>query len=179
MKKKQEDLIPVFKFVLTEKLIKACKNSDFKPEDFLPTRSEDRATGWDVRCAEPKGVICQPGAYYKMSLGFHMLAPEGWWLELKPRSSAFLKKNLHALYGTIDELYGGEMLFACQFNPDSDGIIARNNLPRIEFGERIGQLIPVKRQEMIVETCSLEELTNEHKRRNSNRSGGFGSTGAI
>lgn len=177
MTENQNAHVPEFRFAPTNVLIEACENSDFKLEDFLPTKSEDRATGWDVRCADINGFTLSPGCYLKIPLGIHMLAPEGWWLELKPRSSVFAKKHLHALYGTIDELYGGELLFACQYQPDACEIINNGTLKRIEFGERVAQLIPVKRQEMTVTTCTLEDLQEEHAKRNSKRLGGFGSSG--
>jgi dUTPase len=48
----------------------------------------------------------------------------------------------------------------------------------IEKGERIGQLIPVKRQEMRVSALSNEELDAAFKERGLKRgAGGFGSTG--
>lgn len=167
---------PEFKFLLTEEVKKACQSRDFEPKDFLPTRSEDRATGWDVRCALPEGIVLEPYLHLKIPLGIHMLAPEGWWLELRPRSSAFAKRYLHALYGVIDEVYGDEILFACQYIPNANDLISRGNLTRIEFGDRIGQVRPVKRQEMVVSETTMEELQAEHKRRNSQRKGGFGSS---
>jgi dUTPase len=108
-----------------------------------------------------------------------MLAPEGWWLELKPRSSTFTNRHLHALYGTIDETYPGQLLFACQYQPDACEIINRGSLKRIEFGDRIGQVIPVRREEMTVSVTTLKELQEEHARRNSERTGGFGSSGIV
>lgn len=175
-----EITIPEFKFALTEVLVDECSRRDeFSSKDFLPTRAENRASGWDVRCAEPEGFELIPGCYLKIPLGIHMLAPEGWWLELKPRSSTFTKRHLHALYGTIDETYPGELLFACQYQPDACEIISRGNLRRIEFGDRIGQVIPVRREEMIVSSTTLDNLRSEHARRNSERTGGFGSSGSA
>jgi dUTPase len=171
--------IPEFKFALTEELVLECNSrEEFSPEDFLPTRAENRATGWDVRCAEPEGFELMPGCYLKIPLGIHMLAPEGWWLDLKPRSSTFTKRHLHALYGTIDETYPGQLLFACQYQPDACEIISRGCLKRVEFGDRIGQVIPVKREEMTVSITTLKELHEEHANRNSERTGGFGSSGS-
>lgn len=175
--------VPNFKFALTDELIQECerlstKENPLDPSDWLPSRAEDRDTGWDVRCAEPGGIEMIPGCYLKIPLGIHMLAPEGWWLELRPRSSSFAKRHLHSLYGVIDELYPGQLIFACQFVPCTDTTFCRNNLPRIEFGDRIAQVRPVKRKDMIVTNCTLKELKEEHERRNSKRMGGFGSTGA-
>lgn len=158
--------IPTFRFALDEGL----------DSSFLPTRGTDRATGWDVRAAE--AVAIQSGFYAKIPLGFRALCPPGWWLELRPRSSSFAKKNLHALYGVIDEDYEGKMIFACTYRPDPgfkpDGDTGYLSIAK---GEAIGQLIPVRRQEMLVEQISNEEFERLCKERSASRgAGGFGST---
>ena len=186
-------LIPNFKFALRE---------DLKEESiFLPTRSTPKSTGWDVRAAwtDKKSVDVQFGQYIKIPLGFRTFAPEGWWYELKPRSSTFGKKNLHALYGTIDEDYEGQLIFVCQYLPPflfsgdlmskkitdkeifvNDGgimVFVKDLKLTIDFGEAIGQLIPVKRQEMNIESINNEEYDLLCKNRGGIRgTGGFGST---
>jgi dUTP pyrophosphatase len=167
--------IPIFRFALVEGL----------SDQFLPTKGSERATGWDVRSTED--LIIKPGEYVKIPLGFRMLAPEGWWLELRPRSSTFAKKHLHALYGVIDEDYEGHCIFAAQYlDPNCTSIkgaskmLCGSNLFNLEIkaGEAIGQLVPVKRQEMQVERISNEEIEKEYKERSASRgTGGFGSTG--
>jgi dUTP pyrophosphatase len=161
---------PTFKFALLEGL----------SEQFLPTRGSEKASGWDVRATSDHTI--GTGQYAKISLGFRAFSPPDWWLELRPRSSSFAKKNLHALYGVIDEDYEGELVFACQYLPPANhrvgtGWSFERDVLEIKFGDAIGQLIPVRRQEMLVEQVSNEEyerLTNE---RNFNRgAGGFGST---
>jgi dUTP pyrophosphatase len=156
---------PVFKFAIEEGL----ENIGFS---FLPKRAHETDTGWDVRAAE--SFILRAGQYAKIPLGFRVLAPKGYWLELRPRSSSFAKKKLHCLYGVIDESYEGKCIFACQYIPDVSSIV--NDL-KIEIGEAIGQIIPIKRQEMKVETVTNEEYETLCKERNSSRGdGGFGST---
>jgi len=154
--------IPTFKFVLDEGL----------SDDFLPALGSERATGWDVRSTEAMDI--SPQQYVKIPLGFRLFCPPGWWLEVRPRSSAFAKRHLHALYGVIDEDYEGQCVFACQFLPENgfSGVLA------IKAGEAIGQVIPVLRQTMIVERVSNEEYEILCKTRNASRgTGGFGSTG--
>lgn len=163
--------LPIFKFCLNEGL----------DEKFLPTRAHEDDTGWDVRSAVD--LIVKPGQYIKIPLGFRTFAPKGWWLELKPRSSTFTKKHLHALYGTIDESYIGEMIWASQYlneyyYDDYSGPALNVHNLEIKAGDAIGQLVPVRRQEMLIERVSDEEFEKMCKERNSSRgTGGFGSTG--
>jgi len=155
--------IPTYKFSLQDGL----------DSSFLPAKATPNDTGYDVRCAEKDGLYLKPFQYAKISLGFKIFAPKGWWISLKPRGSSFIKKQLHALYGTIDEEFPHICMFCCQYIPDQK---FSANL-KIEFGERIGQIIPVKRQEMLVEQISEEELDKLNGERNSLRTGGFGSSG--
>lgn len=161
-------MIPNYKFALRE---------DLKDDKrFLPTRAEAKASGWDVRAAfKENSIIIQPFEYIKIPLGFRSFCPEGWWFELKPRSSSFAKKNLHALYGTIDNTFEGEGIFAAQYIPDPNAKL--NPTLIIEFGEAIGQILPIKLQDMTIEDVSnieYEELCS--KRKGMRGSGGFGST---
>lgn len=166
--------IPTYKFALREDL----KNN----HEFLPAKGEPFASGWDVRAALESGpgtsLEIKPFQHVKIPLGFRTYCPEGWWFELKPRSSTFGKKFLHALYGTIDESFQGILVFACQYIPTMDisNINSVQNL-KISFGEAIGQIIPVKRQEMIVECIDNKEYDSLCEKRNAPRKdGGFGST---
>jgi len=159
--------IPTFKFATTES---AKKYSNIS---FLPKRAYKDDTGWDVKAAQ--SFTLRAGQYAKIPLGFRVFAPPNFWLELRPRSSSFAKKQLHCLYGVIDEGYQNELVFACQLIPDVSAM-AQDLI--IEVGDAIGQIIPVRRQEMKVEIITNEEYEKLCKERNSSRAtGGFGSTG--
>jgi dUTPase len=157
--------VPVFKFALKENI----------SEEFLPTKAEPHATGWDVRAAlmDTKELIIRPGQYFKIPLGFRTFCPLGWWFELHPRSSSFTKKNMHNLVGIIDEHYPDEVLFAGQYIPDPNSI---NHDLIVKFADPIGQIIPIKRVEMKTELISNEEYNDLCKKRMAVRRGGFGST---
>ncbi len=156
---------PTFKFAINEGL------SDI----YLPKKGTDRATGWDVRSTDK--LLIYPGEYVKISLGFRLFCPVGWWMELRPRSSSFAKKNLHALYGVIDEDYEGNCVFAAQYLPHKELGVSAGLPLEIQEGEAIGQIIPVRREEMIVERVTNEEYEKLCKERSASRgSGGFGST---
>lgn len=159
--------LPTFKFAMRKELT-------HQPQ-YFPKRGTEKATGWDVCAAPEESIKLRAGQYAKIPLGFRVFAPEGWWLELRPRSSTFAKKQLHCLYGVIDEDYEGECLFACQYIPD---ISSLGKDIVIASGDVIGQLVPVKRQEMQIEMVSNEEYNVLCKERNTARgTGGFGSTG--
>lgn len=178
---------PIFKFAL---------RSDLKDQkQFLPKRSESKSSGWDVFAAmsDKQPLVIKPFQHVKIPLGFRAFCPEGFWYELKPRSSTFAKKNLHALYGTIDEAYENELVFACQYIPQLDMILHRMKFEgefsglfnesiyqtlTIQWGEPIGQIIPVRRQEMEVVDISNEEydaLCAERKGERGTK--GFGEMG--
>lgn len=160
-------MVPEFKFALIEELKEKT--------EFLPVQGEPLSTGYDCRCAEPNGVILRPGEYVKINLGFRVFSPSDWWLSLSPRSSSFWSKKLHALYGVIDESYEGVCCFLAQYSPNMCTV--QQNL-KIEFGEKVAQLIPVPRQRMTVSSISNEEYNLLCKKRNGIRgAGGFGSTG--
>lgn len=184
-------MLPQFKFALREDL------KDKK--EFLPTRGEPKATGWDVRSSDD--LIIKPFEYVKIRLGFRALCPDGWWFEMRPRSSTYTKKNMHALYGVVDETYEGEAIFAAQYIPfveietsvrfssgkswgpeEEDYYYASSKFIaeplKINFGDAVGQMIPVQRQEIEVISLTNEEIEAEYKSRNATRgAGGFGSTG--
>lgn len=182
---------PIFKFALRE---------DLKEDKiFLPKRAEEKASGWDVRAAmeDRKPLIIEPFQYAKIPLGIRGFCPDGWWYEMKPRSSSFSKKNLHSLYGTIDETYSGQLIYACQYIPEikfetdscykpesswnsisiKSKTYATNDNLVINFGDAIAQIIPIRRQEMQVLESSNEEYDSDCAKRNAARgAGGWGST---
>jgi dUTPase len=153
--------IPDFKFSLVD----GCD------ETFLPTKGEPKATGWDVK-ARGK-VVIHPYSYFKIPLGFKAFPPDGWWFHLYPRSSSFIKLHMHCLTGVIDEAFPLEVMLCGQYIPEQKN---KANIT-IESGDRVGQIIPVKRQEMIISHVSEDEFNELVKNRASERVGGLGSTG--
>lgn len=154
---------PTFKFAIRSDL----------DQNFTPKKSHSNDTGWDVSFAphDNKSKLLYSGEWFMIPLGFKVFAPPGWWLELRPRSSTVAKKHIHPLYGVIDEGFEGEVHFVGQF------IAQHGEMITLSPGDRIGQLIPYKRQEMHVEVISNEEFETLTKNRSNQRTGGFGSTG--
>lgn len=177
---------PEFHFSLRVDLEALCvvendkTGGKLKASDFLPTKAEPEATGYDVRCAVDGGINLKPGCYVKIPLGFRMFAPKNWWLSLSPRSGTFAKRHIHALYGVIDECFEAENMFIGQYIPDACDLLNSVKDPYIAFGERIAQLIPIERKDMLVKPASPEEIEKMYSTRNAVRkTGGFGSTGAL
>ena len=161
--------LPIFKFALRDDLINDIQ--------FIPTKAESYSTGFDVRAAQldRNDLIIKPGEYFRIPLGFRSFCPPGWYYQLHPRSSSFAKKHMHNLIGIIDESWEGETQFAGQYIPSSQSL---NPSLVIKFGDPIGQIIPLKRNSIIIESISNEEFDIYCFNRNATRgSGGFGSTG--
>lgn len=171
-------------------------------DTFLPTKSKNTDTAYDVRAAEDV-TFTVPTESKLIPLGIKCFIPEGWWLKLNPRSSTFAKLKLHCLYGVIDEGYENQIMLAASWQPtfidnlkykttkaiEELGIsealsrigglqLQKGSELTIKKGDRIAQLIPVRRQEMNVSKVSEEEFANLCKIRGGERgTGGFGSSG--
>lgn len=90
--------VPEYSFALTEEV-----KDDLR---FTPTKAYEEDTGWDVRAALPnkKTLVLRPGERALIPLGFRAFCPNGYWLELKSRSSSFTKKSLHCLIVSLELL---------------------------------------------------------------------------
>ena len=132
----------------------------------LPAYETLGAAGMDVRAAVPESepMVLQPGERAMVPTGLSMAIPEGYEIQMRPRSGLAAKHGLTCLNtpGTIDSDYRGE-LKVILINHGAEAFTIRR-------GERIGQMVlaPVTR---IVwqEVDSLPETARG--------AGGFGSTG--
>jgi dUTP pyrophosphatase len=128
----------------------------------LPTYATDGAAGMDVVSAED--LTLAPGARYAVATGFAMAIPEGYEVQVRPRSGLAFKHGITCLNtpGTIDSDYRGEVK-----------VILANlgNEPfEIKRGDRIAQLVPAPvLRAVLTEVDTLDETTRG--------TGGFGSTG--
>ncbi len=128
----------------------------------LPAYATDGAAGMDVVAAE--SLILRPGARAAVATGFALAIPEGFEVQVRPRSGLALKHGVTCLNtpGTIDSDYRGEVKIILANLGDEHFEVKR--------GDRIAQLVPapVLRAEMAV-VDSLDETARG--------AGGFGSTG--
>lgn len=132
------------------------------PEAQMPTFESDGAAAADVRSVED--VTIPPGATIMVKLGFALEIPEGYEIQVRPRSGLAAKYGITILNspGTIDSDYRGEnCVILTNLNSASF---------TVEVGDRIAQF--ALRQVPLCRFVQEDELS-ETKRGAS----GFGSTG--
>ncbi|HEU0044556.1 dUTP diphosphatase [Sphingomonas sp.] len=127
-----------------------------------PAYATAGAAGMDVVSAEE--LVLPPGARHAVATGFALAIPEGYEVQVRPRSGLALKNGVTCLNtpGTIDSDYRGEVKVILA-NLGADPFPIRR-------GDRIAQLVPapVLRATLV----AVDELDDTAR-----GSGGFGSTG--
>ena len=128
----------------------------------LPAYATAHAAGMDVVAAED--LVLAPGARHAVATGFAIAIPEGYEVQVRPRSGLALKHGITCLNtpGTIDSDYRGEVKVILANLGDEPFPIRR--------GERIAQLVPAAVQRAVFN--EVEELDGTLR-----GTGGFGSTG--
>ena len=130
----------------------------------LPCYATDGAAGMDVLSAED--MLLEPGMRHAVATGLAMAIPEGYEIQVRPRSGLALKHGISVpnTPGTIDSDYRGE-LKVILINFGSEAFAIRR-------GDRIAQLVlaPVTRAGWH-EVGELDETQRGE--------GGFGSTGGV
>jgi len=130
----------------------------------LPTYGSAHAAGADVRAHLTESVLLSSGERALIPTGLSCAIPEGFEIQVRPRSGLALKHGITVLNtpGTIDSDYRGEVKVILMNHGKEDFLI--------EPGMRIAQLIvaPVVQAEFVV----AEELATT-----SRGEGGFGHTG--
>ena len=128
----------------------------------LPEYTTAGAAGMDVVAAED--VELAPGARAAVATGFALAIPEGYEVQVRPRSGLALKHGVTCLNtpGTIDHDYRGEVkVILANLGTEPFAVVR---------GERIAQLVPAPVQRAVLaEVDSLDETVRGL--------GGFGSTG--
>ena len=128
----------------------------------LPARATEHAAGLDVVAAED--VTLAPGHRHAVATGFSLAIPEGYEVQVRPRSGLALKHGITCLNtpGTIDSDYRGEVKVILA-NLGSEPFEVRR-------GARIAQLVPAP----VLQSAFREVETLGETSRGA---GGFGSTG--
>ena len=128
----------------------------------VPAYATEHAAGMDVVAAE--AVTLRPGERHAVATGYAIAIPEGYEVQVRPRSGLALKHGITCLNtpGTIDADYRGEVKVILANLGAETVTLAR--------GERIAQLVPAPVQRAtFVEVDELDETARGE--------GGFGSTG--
>ena len=128
----------------------------------LPEYTTSGAAGMDICAAESLNL--RVGRRHAVATGFAFAIPDGYEVQVRPRSGLALKNGITCLNtpGTIDSDYRGEVKVILANLGEDDFMINK--------GDRIAQLVvaPVTKAAM-VEVESIDETTRG--------TGGFGSTG--
>lgn len=137
---------------------------DKEYEHLLPRKAHPSDAGFDLRAAIAEDVVLFPGECKLIPVGFKCALPEGYEMQIRPRSGLALKNYISVLNtpGTIDCNYRGTV-----------GVILYN------FGkydyyihpfDKIAQAVVCKLPEVYID--KVEELDTTDR-----GEGGFGSTG--
>ncbi len=148
--------------------VKIERLDHFDGEFPLPRYESAGAAGADIRASLPEedreqGLIIEPGRRVLIPTGLCMEIPEGFEIQVRPRSGLSLKTGLMVVNspGTIDSDYRGEVK------------IILGNLGKkaevISHGDRVAQLVIAP----VTQATFFEGALSETKRGAS----GFGSTG--
>jgi dUTP pyrophosphatase len=135
-----------------------------KSNNELPHYATAGAAGMDIRANIENAIVLEPLQRMLVPTGIYMEIPEGYEVQVRPRSGLAFKNGLTCLNspGTIDSDYRGEIKVLL--------INLSNELQTINHNDRIAQLIVAK-----YETAQLQKVDelNETVR----AAGGFGHTG--
>ncbi len=128
----------------------------------LPSYATAGAAGMDVVSAEDLDLM--PGQRHAVATGFKVAIPEGYEIQVRPRSGLAIKHGISVpnTPGTIDSDYRGELKIL-MINHGAEAFPIRR-------GERIAQLVPAA-----VTLASWDEV--EELCETARGAGGFGSTG--
>ena len=130
----------------------------------LPSYATSGAAGMDVRAFIPAPIVLQPLERSLIPTGFFMEIPDGYEVQLRPRSGLAIKQGITCLNtpGTIDSDYRGEIKVI---------LINLSNEPQtILPGDRIAQLVLQQVEQAAWNVVEMISVTARSE-------GGFGHTG--
>lgn len=130
----------------------------------LPQYATPSSAGMDVRADISEPITLKPLQRAMVPTGLFLEIPEGYEVQVRPRSGLAAKKGITVLNapGTIDADYRGEVNVIL-VNLSSEDFV-------VEPGERIAQLVLARHE--VIEWEEAEDLSQT-----SRGEGGFGSTG--
>ena len=133
-------------------------------EVLTPKYETSGSSGMDISAYIRKDIIIKSGDKALVPTGFSLSIPQGYEIQIRPRSGLAVKKGITVLNtpGTIDSDYRGEIKVVL-INLSKDEFTVKN-------GERVAQMVvcPIVQ----VSLQEVEELSGTDR-----GTGGFGSTG--
>ncbi len=138
--------------------------SDRQPPLPLPAYATPGSSGMDLMADVPADLTLAPGARARVPTGFAVAVPEGFELQVRPRSGLAAKAGVTVLNapGTVDSDYRGEVQVI---------LVNLSDVPfPVRRGDRIAQAVLCP----VVRAAPVEQETLEDTDRGT---GGFGSTG--
>lgn len=133
-------------------------------EEKLPTYGTHGAAGADIKANLSASVTIQPGDFALVPTGLFFEIPEGYEIQVRPRSGLAFKDQITVLNtpGTIDHDYRGELKVI---------LINHGKKPFVvEHGMRIAQLI-------VAPVIQARFVRSDELASTARGTGGFGSTG--
>jgi dUTP pyrophosphatase len=130
----------------------------------IPKYMTTGSAGCDVKACLPQPLEILPGKRAAVPTGLAFGIPEGYEVQVRPRSGLSIKQGLTVVNspGTIDSDYRGEVM-VLMINLGAEPV-------RLTHGDRIAQLV-IKKVEQI-QWESVDDLSQTDR-----GAGGFGSTG--
>jgi dUTP pyrophosphatase len=150
---------------MTDKPSIIVKRLDHASDLPLPRKMTSGSSGCDICAANDTEIIMKPGDRVLVPTGFCFEIPEGFEIQVRPRSGLAFKYGVTVLNspGTIDADYRGEVKIILANFGDQPFVIKR--------GDRIAQLVPMH-------VPSTIDFTEQDSIAGSARgAGGFGHTG--
>jgi dUTP pyrophosphatase len=130
----------------------------------LPSYESESAAGMDLRVALDKPLTILPGQRALLPTGLKLAIPEGYEVQIRPRSGLAIKHGITMLNspGTIDADFRGE-LHLIAINHGQEAFT-------VQHGDRMAQMVVQKvHQAQLIQVQELDETTRGEQ--------GFGSTG--
>lgn len=130
----------------------------------VPEYETPGSAGMDIRAAVPADIVIQPGKIELIATGFGVAIPQGYEIQVRPRSGLAAKYGITLINspGTIDSDYRGEVKVPLINLGDSSFTVRR--------GDRIAQMVVAPVIQTQLEIVGSLEAT-------SRGAGGFGHTG--
>ncbi len=130
----------------------------------LPAYATKQAAGMDAAAATTEDTVLQPGEIKLFPTGFAIALPDGFEMQVRPRSGLAIKHGVTVVNapGTIDADYRGEVKI---------GLINLGKAPfTVQRGDRIAQLI-------LAPVCQAQLQQVRELGKTERGHGGFGHTG--